>query len=361
MYLPDPRQYPRVNPSNPVIRALMSFLTEKDAALRAGKRQQLADLLDELLLSRDHPALNAALTQAPSQDAWLSLWDLLLERVEGPASTGAAALPFAIPLILVAGSKNDITLADHLDANAVQAILREQGLLRADAVITLSGALVHADTLAAINPAQLRQWRDNHDASQPLPADLPATALTFKNEGVFLRYLVGVVRQEAGAEPALRLGGQVGNWANALAKLVGDTLAQDGLTLFPIPRAPQGLLAAQDGARQTQLEIRLQVAASNALRSIRSKGRTPVVCIASHEPAEVRISFSAQEDSERWEGYVWPLAPGDRVEAIQQYALELFQECQVSDVRLIEGVQPDKDVDGLPFFVTAHNAAQSLQ
>ncbi|MBE9609707.1 hypothetical protein [Chitinilyticum piscinae] len=360
MYLTDPRQYPRVNPQNPVIRALMSYLTEKDADAAQAKRRQLAELIDELLLNHDHPALNAALTQTPSQDAWLALWQIVCDAVEGPVSSGSKALPFAIPLILVAGSKNEITLNEQLDADAVLAVLRDAGIIRADAVISLSGALVHPDTLAAINPAQLRQWRDSHDASQPLP-DLPATALTFKNEGVFLRYLVGVARQDAGQPAAIRLGGQVGNWANVLAKLVGDALAQDGLTLFPIPRVPQGLLAAQDGARQTQLETRLQVATSNALRSIRSKGRTPVICIASHEPAEIRITFAAQEDSERWEGYVWPLAPGDRVEAIQHYAVELFRECQVNDIRLIDGVQPDKDVDELPYFITAHTAATTQQ
>lgn len=359
MYLPDPRQYPRVNPQNPVIRALMSFLTEKDAAIVAEKRASLAALVEELLQNHDHPALNAALTQAPSQDAWLALWQIVSDAVEGPVSAGSKTVPFAIPLILVAGSKNEITLLGEVDSAAVLALLQEHGIVDRAATISLSGALVHPDTLAAINPATLRQWRDLHDASQPLP--LAGTPLTFKNEGVFLRYLVGVARQEAGQPAAVKLGGQVGNWANALAKLVGDALAQDGLTLFPIPRVPQGILAAQDGARQTQLETRLQVAASNALRSIRSKGRTPVICIASHEPAEIRITFAAQEDSERWEGYVWPLAPGDRVEAIQQYAVELFRECQVSDIRLIDGVQPDKDVDGLPFFVTAHTCPQVLQ
>ena len=82
MTLPDPRLYPRVNPQNPLIRQLMSFLSEKDAANVAQKRQALRDLIGETLSSNDHYALNGALTQAPSQEAWLALWQGLRDVVE---------------------------------------------------------------------------------------------------------------------------------------------------------------------------------------------------------------------------------------------------------------------------------------
>ncbi|WP_255990289.1 DUF2863 family protein [Chitinolyticbacter albus] len=352
MYLPDPRLYPRVNPQNPVIRALMAFLTETDAVAAAAKRTQLIGVLAELIATRDHYALNGALTQAPSQDAYKVLWQIVRELCESP--DGARwGVPFAIPVILVVGTRSQVQLAGRLpDTEAVLALLRQHGVVAEQADVFLAPALVHPGDVAAINPAQLADWRDAPQA-EAIARAVREAPITCKDEGVFLRYLVGIATQAEGAEPAIRLNGSVGAWGLPLSELIGKALAQDGVTLFAMPRVPQTWLTAQETGRVTQLETRLQVAASNAIRSMRSKRRTPVGCIAAHEGGEIRISFSSQEDGERWEGFVWPLAPLDAAEQVRQYAEGLLRECQLDDIRVIETVQPDQQ-DGLPFFVTAH-------
>lgn len=353
MYLPDPRLYPRVNPQNPVIRALMSYLTESDAPVAAEKRKALTAVVAELIAARDHYALNGALTQAPSQEGYKLLWQIVRELCEGSNGAASWGVPFAIPLILVVGARSQVQLAGHLpDTDAVLALLRQHGVIQPNAEVYLAPALVHPGDLAAINPAQLAEWRD---APQPeaLARSVREAPITCKDEGVFLRYLVGVATQAKEAEPAIRLNGSVGAWGMPLADLIGKALAEDGVTLFAMPRVPQTWLAAQESGRVTQLETRLQVAASNAIRSMRSKRRTPVGCIAAHEGGEIRISFSSQEDGERWEGFVWPLAPLDAAEQVREYAEGLLRECQLDDIRVVETVQPDQQ-DGLPFFVTAH-------
>ncbi|GLS05132.1 hypothetical protein GCM10007860_22820 [Chitiniphilus shinanonensis] len=353
MYLPDPRLYPRVNPQNPVIRALMSYLTETDAAAAAGKHDALAQQVRELLATHDHYALNGALTQAPSQEAYKALWQVLRNEVETPPAGAASwAVPFVLPIVLVAGARGQTTLPGRVDGDAVLALLRQHGVIAPDAECRLSGALVHPGDLAAVNPATLADWRDPAQA-EAIGRVVREAPVSFKDEGVFLRFLVGSAIQQRDAAPAIRLGGQVGAWGMPLAQAIGDALKLDGLTLFAIPRVPQSWLAAQEAARVTHLETRLQVAASNALRSIRSKGRTPVATIAAHEGGEIRITFSSLEDAERWEGFVWPLAPLDSAEHVRDFADALFRECQLDDIRVIDTVQPDKDGE-LPFFVTAH-------
>ncbi|UXY13929.1 DUF2863 family protein [Chitiniphilus purpureus] len=364
MYLPDPRRYPRVNPQNPVIRALMAYLTAPDAATAADKRCALVEQLTSLLAAADHYALNGALTQAPSQEAYKALWQVLREVVEQPPPSGAEwNVLFTIPVILVAGARSPLQLPGRLpEPAAVLALLRQHGVVDADADLLLSPALVHPGDMAAINPALLAQWRDlpYAEAAAALGKAVREAPVQLKNEGVFLRYLVGLARQRRDGAAPLRLGGQVGAWGMPLAQLIGDALQQEGLTLFAIPRAPQPWLAAQDSARATQLETQLQVAVSNAVRSIRSKRRTPAVVLAAHEGGELRITFSSQEDGERWEGFVWPLAPLDSVEQIHGFAEALLRECQVDDVRVIDTVQPDKDGE-LPFFVTAHIPAKHVE
>ncbi|QLG87824.1 hypothetical protein HQ393_05875 [Chitinibacter bivalviorum] len=359
MTLPDPRLYPRVNPQNPVIRQLMSLMTERDAAQVAVKRQGLRQLIAELLGARDHYGLNGAITQVPSQEAWFELWQCIRDEVE-QSTSAKYAVPFAIPLVLVAGFKGETSLPSEIDGAAALSILREHGVVAADADVFLSGALLAPDLVAAINPAQIAEWRETISEASRFPIDSAGSAIAIKDEVVALRYLVGVAIQQQNAAPAIKLGGQVGAWGMPLAQLISDTLKTNGVTLFPIPRPPMSWLAAQDAGRVTQLETRLQVMTSNALRSIRTKGRTPVVTVAAHENAEIRITFSTTEDPERWEGYVWPLAANDQVAYIEQYVAELMRECRVDSVKMIGNVQPVLDTDGLPLFITAHNLGQAI-
>ncbi|MBB5193452.1 hypothetical protein HNQ50_004209 [Silvimonas terrae] len=363
MTLPDPRMYPRVNAANPAIRALMSLLTEREADAVKAKREALETLVRELLQTNDHAALNAALTQAPSDNAYSIFWDTLRATVEKPDSYNEQwAVPFAIPLILVAGVKGQAQLPGRLsDVDAVRELLKKHGIFATDSDIWLSAQLAHPEQLAQVNPAQLARWRDQLQyASGGLPVTFQDAPVPLKDEGVFVRYLFGVAIQHKDAAPAIKLGGQVGAWGVPLAQELGKQLQTTGVTLFTIPRVPQTWLAAQEAGRVTQLETQLQVATSNALRSIRTAGRTPVITVAAHDPGEVRITFCGLEDGERWEGFVWPLAPLDRTEQVVDFVQQLMVECQVDDVRIIDTVQPDR-VGELPFFVTAHIAPVAHQ
>ena len=356
MTLPDPRFYARVNPNNPLIRTLMSMLTEHDANLVVQKRKALQDQLQDILATQDHAALNAALTQAPSHYAYSILWEALRQAVEQPeAYSEQWATLFAIPVVLVAGIKGQAQLPGKLsDLDAIKALLEQHEVISAHADVYLSSRLAHPEQLASVNPAQLVLWRDQLQyASGGLPAELPEAPVTFKDEGVFTRFLIGIAIQHKTAEPAVRLNARIGAWGVPLAQEIGRQLQTTGVTLFTIPRAPQAWLAAQESGRVTQNETRLQVATSNALRSIRTAGRTPVVVMAAHDSGEIRITFSAQEDGERWEGFVWPLSPLDDTAQILAFAQDLFNECHVDDVRVVPDVQPDKQGE-IPFFVTAH-------
>ena len=77
---------------------------------------------------------------------------------------------------------------------------------------------------------------------------------------------------------------------------------------------------------------------------------------AAHENNEIRFTVSSPGDDKNWSGFVWPLAPLDSVERIEENFRALMSECQVSDVRVLADIQPDR-VDGVPFLVTCNDAA----
>jgi len=359
MSLPDPRNYAPVNARNPLIRQLMSLMTEHDALAITNKRAALQAQIADLLAANDHAALNAALNQAPALEAWQTLWQALRDEVESaPADANNHATLFAIPVIIVAGSDKGARLPGMLSSpETVLNLLRQHGVLAADAMACLAPELVSSDMLAAISPS--RQIRLKTALVEPLQNsssnlfDLTPSPLEVKEESAWLRFIVGAVLQPETAPPQIKLGGAVDNWGMALAQNLGEQLKTTGATVLALPRAPQSWLAAQENGRTILLETRLQLLASSAIRAIRSKGRTPVAVIAAHENDEIRITLSSQEDAERWQGFVWPLSPGDHVEQIVDFTQTLFHDCQVQDIRLVESIQPDREGE-LPFFVTAH-------
>jgi hypothetical protein len=345
MHLPDPRRYLPPNARNPAIRLVMKQLAATDDA--ASSALALKHTLSDLLLAGDHASLNAALTQAPALEAAQALWHSLRDIIEAPAALNL----FLIPVVLVAGVKGNATLPGELaDPDAITSLLRRHTVLDNEAPVWLARELVAAEELAAVSPARLLHWRDDTTiASLGLPSPLELVPITLRDEGVFLRFIVGAT---SGPMP---LNPRIGAWGLPLAELIGQQLATEGVTLFTIPRAPQGWLSALESGRTTLLETRLQHMTSNAVRGIRLKGRTPIATLAAHDNDEIRITISSQEDGERWYGFVWPLSPRDEVTAIERFATELFVECQISDIRIVPDLQPDLQ-DDLPFFVTAHAA-----
>lgn len=356
MHLPDPRLYPRPNARNPAIRQVMARLTADTHAAAQTADQSLRETLTDMLLANDHAGLNAALTQSPALEAAQALWQTLREVVETIPLDGIDhAVPFLIPVVLVAGVKGEATLPGTLsDPQAIITLLHEHGLIAPSATVHLHAALVTADSLGAVSPSRLLRWRDEAQiATSGLPLDLAAAPVAFRDEGVYLRFIVGTALHQAGQTAPIQLNARIGAWGLKLAEAIGTQLATPGVTLFTIPRAPQSWLSALESSRTTLMETRLQHMASNAIRGIRLKNRTPVAMIAAHENHEIRITVSSIEDGERWNGFVWELGPRDEVGHIQQFAEDLFRECRVDDIRIVPNVQPDMQGD-LPFFATAH-------
>lgn len=265
-----------------------------------------------------------------------------------PTFTLRDAPMFALPVILVAAGET--RLPCQIEVETITQQMREHGLLAPDATVSLSPALIDIDTLN-----ELASSRRPGEAAASAPAGddpfgLSPVPIAIKEESAWLRFMVGSVRPQTAI---LETHNAVGKWAMPLSQTLSKMLARDGATLLALPRAPQDLEAAQKTGRATLLETRLQLFASNTIRAIRSKHRTPVVVIAPHEGNEIRITLSSGEDSERWYGFVWPLESNETRDAVTRFATGLFQDCRISDIRVIDAIQPDL-ADGLPFFITAH-------
>lgn len=350
--LPDPRQYPSDIPANPLLQRLLTLLSERDLGAMVRNEAALDAALEACLSQSEDALLAEALAHAPSQAMRRVLehrLDTVLARPQ-PGS-GQYAIPFALPIVWVAGVRGKLTLPGRLpDIEEITALLKTHGLIAPDADIWLSARLLEREALAAIAPSQLARWRDVLQyASGGLPHEFTEAPLQVNGDGVFLRYLVGVALQKQDAPPVVQLNAPPGPWAIALAKLLGQQMHQDGLTLFPLPRAVQSWRSALADGRHAQMEIRFQVFASNILRKLRTEGETPVAIFSAHDNGEIRVTIGAEKNGENWEGFVWPLDAADPLETIQQQMIDLLRDCQHDTIRVMPEVLPTLK-DRMPYF-----------
>jgi len=357
--LPDPRQYhPQVSLTNMLIHNALSVQNASSDADRELWFVAIRDAMAQMLERGELLSISVALAMVPSQDTYKIVWDALRAAVEQPE--GRRAIVFAVPLVLVAGSKGQATLpAAIADEEGLNALLREHGILGAAQQVRVFGQLLHPDTVVAMDAARLfRLTRDLASAEQGIGEDLNGAAITLKEEGVFLRYLLGVAVQGEGEAEPVKLGGAVGAWGMPLMKFLGEQLHTDGVTLFPIARPPLPVMQALVAGNFARFEVALQVFASSQIRRLRELSKDPVAILSAHANGELHITLSAEGDERNWEAFVWPLAAMDNVTLIESNFRELMAECRVRDVHVLSQVYPESR-DGIPLFFTADDLPQT--
>ena len=361
MYLPDPRMFPRVDAKNPYIRQVMRVLTAKEQPEREQANGELQHLLQDALENDRNDELQQALAMSPSQEAYKYLWNELRDALEASPEQGTRAVVFALPVLLVAaGTRGQVQVPGRLpDVAAVTSLLAQHGVFANDREVGLSACLLSLQTLQQWTLPQVYRWsRHLQDAARGVPLDLAADDIVAGDETVHLRFLVGVAIQQAGQPSPVRLGGDASGWGMKLAEELNRQLKQDNLSLLAIPRPAQTLQQALYNGRFARYELGLQLVASRIIRKIRQANETPVAILAAHENNELRLTVSARENGERWEGYVWPLHPLDSVELIADNSVALFRECRIDDIRVQTEVQADQR-DGFPLFLCAQDTPQN--
>lgn len=360
MSLPDPRLWRAPSADSPLQATAIASLGG-DIAARAALRLELDDLLDHGADAQ----VQALLRDAPSAACYRHLQQMLAKLVNKPArgETVIARL-FAIPLVIVAGTKKAIIVPDALpDIAAVSALLEQHGVLGAGRNFGLGNALCSVETLNCLPPSLLRQWAAQlRTGAAPLELAGSAIAVVPGREQVELRFLVGATVVPAHVPSVIEAGANVGAWGMPLTKLLAQQLAQAGLDLLPIPRAPIALYMAGDAGRAAQIELAFSLFLSNAVRQFRLAVGDPAVVLSAHRgtegSGELRVSLSSAFDESLLEGFRWPLYPGDEISEILNKINNLLNECRLTDVQVAAAVAGDLNAWGGRFLNARDVAAQ---
>ena len=359
MNLPDPRTWRAAAAASPLHALALSSLAG-DIAARATLRLELDALLD----SASGDGVEALLRDAPSAACYRHLRQTLAQLVNKPerGETVIARL-FAIPLVLVAGAKKSLEIPAALpDIVSVSALLEQHGVLGAGRNFGLGNALCAPETLEGLPPRLLRQWAAQlRTGTAPLELAGSAIAVAPGREQVYLRFLVGASVAPAHLPSVAGSDAVVGAWGMAFTQLLAQQLAQSGLEVLPLARAPVALYLAADAGRAAQIELAFSLFLSNAVRQFRMAVGDPSVVLSAHRTrqggAELRVSLSSVFDESLLEGFRWPLYPPDDVMEIVNKINSLLDECRLGDKHALAAVGADLNARG-GRFLSALDAAK---
>jgi hypothetical protein len=339
--LPDPRDGAG-NSSHPLQAAAASG---DDAALQSALREALA--------AGDDAAIRAALAVQPPARAQRVA--RLLAATLDSGGEGIGLRFFAIPLVIVAGSRKAVTVPGALpEVHVLRGLLEEQGAVGVTRNFGLGNALVGAAALDALSPSAL--WRVAGDPAQRPPLDAlepEPIQVSGSREQVHLRFITGAGLTPQYLPSFLESASNIGTWGMAMTRELARQLAQSGLEILPMPRPPQPLLTAAHAGRRAQLEAALSLFLGNTLRRFRMAVGDPEAVLSAHRldsgAGELRLSLSTPFDDSLFEGFAWPLQPQDEVSEVTQLMRGMLVECRVTNVTMLQKVLPDRLPGGSVF------------
>ncbi len=332
----------------------------------AGARGQFAD--DDAMhrqlriwLSRGGDAeLGAALCSAPTHAAYARLWQAVCDvahQTAGMAGNAAiVARVFALPLVIITGSRRPADLPGVVpDIAAVTALFERHGALGPTRNFGLGNALCSLETIEGIKPSEIHAWTQDIGG---LRRDLApaAIAITEPGEQVHLRFLVGAGIAPAAEPSFVETASNIGTWGMPLTRALAAQLGQSGVEVLPLARPPLDLMRAGHAGRFAQLDAAFNLFASNAVRRSRGASGDPVAVLSAHDDADIRVTLSSQFDDTLLEGFRWPLHPLDDIGRIVDSITELLVACRVGNVRYVEKVLPALNAEGMTWFVSVRDA-----
>ena len=345
--MPDPRQYGADASSH-------ALNDVRDAA-------DLSRRLDDLLNRGADAEIAGALRAAPTQAAYTQLWQAVCDAANqvgnASASPDVVARIFALPLVIITGSRRPANLPGVVpDVGAIAELFTQYGALGPARNFGIGNALCSLETIESVHPSEVYAWtRDPGAPRRELP---PSTiAIAQPGEHVDLRFLVGAAIAPAAEPSFVETASNIGAWGMPLTRALAAQLAQPDVEVLPLARPPLDLLRAGQAGRYAQLEAAFNLFASNAVRRLRSATGDPDAVISAHDDGDIRVALSSPFDGTLVEGFRWPLHPLDDLAVLVDSIAGLLKECRVSNVQCLPTILPALNAQGQVWFARAGDGA----
>ena len=354
--LSDPRRFPASGARHPLLEPVAAVIAAPDLERRA-RRAELRALLHALLLRGDDESIADALAAMPDALHVRTLFEALAQAVEAPETDPESVRlrAFAFPLILIAAAHEPRKITGALpDVGEVREMFERSGVLGAMQNFGLSAALCTLEALESLSPVALFNASRLSD-SQSIGSGFRPAELSIApgREQAHLRFLTGADISRADAPDLGETAANIGAWGRDLSTVVRRQLLAPGVQLLVLPRMPQGLMRAPHAGRSAQLDAALHLFVSNTVRRFRMTAGDPIAILSTHDDGDLRLTLTSFFDDAMVEGFRWPLAALDDLDAIQRAMVQLLGEARVNDVRVNPAILPAQRLSGGVWFPRA--------
>ena len=335
--------------SNVFATALAAAASPATSADRANAQSALVNTIRRSLSDGDATSVTEAL-HAPlpsaSARALIAAVDAAINGPSAEEQGSVLARVFLLPLLLVSAGKAPATVPGVVpDITELTTLMKRAAALGAVENFGLGNAMGSFAGASAVSPADLHALvrrfgsAGGNDLLAPEPVSIESA-----DETVHLRFLAGASVTPADLPSFLETAGQIGRWGMGLSQALAQQLADPGLSLLPLPRAPRPWFTALHEGRFAREELAFNLFASAAIRRIRAESGDPEALITARTDGTIRIDLTSPFDAMLGHAHAWKLAPADDLAAVERSIRQLLEDCRVSRVESDDRVLPPEEL-----------------
>lgn len=308
----DPRRFSQIFPdSNLLINQAQHDLAHNDSS------ELMCGLIEDLLKQKQDQLLSVAYNLAPNYAISTYIWDNLQNTLNKPSEVKTEF--FAIPVVFVVGSKTQIELNNHLDAQKVNQLLLDKQLITNSAHCVIADKLFDIESLAKTRPSDIYALLRKDFADSSLISAWNGLPILNTGEGIHLRFIVGYAK--AGSVT-------YANYDKAsmeLMQLLGDAVKNDAATIYPIPFAPCKITEATVIGDHHLKDIKLTFTLSNQVKRLRLAGKSPELKLSAQKN-NIQIEIWLPDAKQAEDILIWNLQPADSFEQVCEILESLFMD-----------------------------------
>ena len=347
--LPDPRSTTTLPESNALAVSVADLAGATNSADRATAQSALVNTIRSLLAVADATSVTEALRAPLPSASARALITAVDAAINGPSADeqgSVLARVFLLPIVLVSAGKSPAIVPGVVpDIAEITAVMKRAAALGAVETFGLGNAFGSLAGASAVSPAALHALvrrfgsAGDNDLLTPKPVSIESA-----DETVHLRFLAGASVTPADLPSFLETAGQIGRWGMGLSQALAQQLANPGLSLLPLPRAPRPWFTALHEGRFAREELAFNLFASGAIRRIRAASGDPEALITARANGTIRIDLTSPFDTMLAHAHAWQLAPADDLAAVERSIRQLLEDCRVPRVDSDDRVLPPEDL-----------------
>lgn len=348
--LPDTRAYPTDPVKNELLLHAGHIAAKDNKAQITLARESLHSAIATMLHQGHYLGLSVALAMAADGAIYTALWQSLTEVLN--AQHHGEIQWLAMPVVVVAGTNSQAQLPNRIPAAEINAVLATTPWGGALADVRWLPTLCDADSLSHIKADAWFAAKQSEAGAHQHAQSLPSTTLSL-DAGQSVHVYYALAYGPYNSQSAL--GQHLAEAALPLMQVWQQHLATSGVTLFANPLPPMPVLAALHEASALRQRMAADVFATNAIRAIRLQSPRVGVVIATQAGGQLLFGFNATESAFEITPQVfsWSLSPMDNIDTIVQNMIDLLNDCQVENIRILhEAIAENTE---LPTYAQAQN------